>query len=361
MALQNIAITHFRNLISAKLTSLSPHFNLIYGHNGSGKTSLLEAIYYLSLGRSFRTSLSERIIHFDADKLSLFAEIHQPTFQIQNLGLERNTEGQLKLRLNGEDLNSIAELAQVLPLQLIDSHVHALLDGSPGVRRKYLDWCIFYDHSEYFRVWKQFIRALKQRNAALRGNLPKMELISWTNELVRSGLLIDQLRREYTQLLIPIIKKMAEELLISFDFNISYYAGWDIQIDYAKILDLNYEKDRQFGHTLAGPHKADIKITINQIPAKDILSRGQQKLFVCAMIMARGALVQGRTSKQLFYLVDDLPSELDNVSRSRLIAQLSKQNAQVFITATDKNSLSSCLEEYPMKMFHVEHGKVAET
>src|SRR5439155_16118875 len=179
--------------------------------------------------------------------------------------------------------------------QLIDSYCHDLIEGVPAVRRKYLDWCIFYDHADYLRLWKLYMRALKQRNAALKGYLPKAELDSWTHELVTTAFAVNQLRQQYTQYLTPIINEVTQELLgIIPALKISYYAGWNTQYEYAQILQLNREKDSQFQHTQFGPHKADIKITINDIPAKDILSRGQQKLFVCAMIVARGALVQGR-------------------------------------------------------------------
>lgn len=360
MPLLNITISNFRNLAAVHLDTLSPQFNIFHGNNGSGKTSLLEAIHYLSLGRSFRSPLSERVINHTSEKLSLFAKIIAESGQINALGLERRLDGDFTLRFNGNDVHSIAELAHLLPVQLIDSHCHDLLDGAPAIRRKYLDWCIFYNQPDYFRQWQHFTRALKQRNSALKNHLPHSEIAGWTRELISSALLIDQARREYIHHLTPLIQSMAESFFMTPPLTITYYAGWDDRWDYSRILHMNEQKDRLFGHTQAGPHRADIKVTINDIPAKDILSRGQQKLFVCAMIMARGALVQGRADRQLFYLVDDLPSELDSVSRSNLVAQLSKQNAQVFITAIEKNGLDDCLNSHPVKMFHVEHGQITE-
>ena len=142
MTLKWLDITGFRNL-SAKFEPILGGFNYIYGDNGSGKTSLLEAIYYLSLGRSFRSHLTERIIQRSADKLSIFAQVALNEHQTIPVGLERHVEGEMKLRLNGKDARSMTELMNVLPIQLIDSQCHHLLDSGPHFRRKYLNWGVF--------------------------------------------------------------------------------------------------------------------------------------------------------------------------------------------------------------------------
>src|SRR5579872_6586805 len=176
MALTRIDIVDFRNLSTVKLEPVASGLNLICGSNGSGKTSLLEAIYYLSLGRSFRTSLANRIVRQTKDKFSIFAHIMSPEGPGFPLGLERQLSGELSIRIAGKDTTSIAELASLVPVQLINSTCHNLLDAGPIFRRKYLDWGVFYLNKDYLRLWRQFERALKQRNAALRENRPKPEL-----------------------------------------------------------------------------------------------------------------------------------------------------------------------------------------
>lgn len=359
MTLKSVEITHFRNLECVKVQPITKGFNFVYGYNGSGKTSFLEAIYYLSLGRSFKSSDASRIVHNNAEKLTIFAQ----TLETQNyptvlLGIERQMSGELKLKIQGQYAQSIAELATYLPIQLINSHCHDLVEEGPHLRRTYLDWGLFYLNKEFLRAWRLFYKALKQRNAALKTLVSKKELEIWTRELVSSALLIDQMRRGYVIDLIPLITAMMVELYPLTSLKIEYQSGWDRAFSYEEILWKNLEKDKLLGYTQSGPHKADLKITINNIPAKDILSRGQQKLFVCAMILARGALLQSRINKLPIYLVDDLPSELDVTNRSSLIALLSKQETQIFVTAVDK----TCCEDFSLcssvKMFHVEHGKV---
>ena len=128
------------------------------------------------------------------------------------------------------------------------------------------------------------------------------------------------------------------------DLEIIYQVAGIIDDIYQYVLEESIEKDMQLGYTQFGPHRADLKVTISRIPAKDILSRGQQKLLVCAMILAQGALLQSHANKRPIYLVDDLPSELDAVSRSNLIALLSKQAAQVFVTAIERDALNDSFD-----------------
>lgn len=360
MALIHLEISNFRNLISAQFQPVPQGFNFIFGNNGSGKTSLLEAIYYLSLGRSFRSTVADRIIHSSAQKLSLFANIVSEQAIQDAIGLERKTDGGLKIRINGQDALSITDSASLLPVQLMDSHCHQLLDAGPAVRRKFLDWGIFYKNPDFLGCWKQFERVLKQRNAALRGQLPRSELSAWTNKLISHAAVMDEMRHDYVNQLIPCLQAAIAELLDVNHLKISYLSGWDQSQAYASVLERSLDKDFQLGYTQSGPQKADLKILINGVPAKDILSRGQQKLFVCAMIIARGMLLQNGTKRRPVYLVDDLPSELDLTSRSKLLTLLSKQQAQIFVTAVDGDSLGSSIAIDLMKVFHVEHGNVSE-
>lgn len=360
MGLVHLDVTHFRNLISAKCTPLLGGFNFIYGNNGSGKTSLLEAIYYLGFGRSFRSSISERIIHHSADKFSIFAHLAAKSADYLPIGLERHQTGGIKMRIDGRDIRSVAEFANLTPVQLIDSHCHSLLESGPAFRRKYLDWAIFHCVPDFLRVWRRYDRALQQRNAALRAQVSKREIDSWTKELIESGKEFNQFREEYAGYLALLLEKTVKELLNLSSYSVTYERGWDDSCDYAEVLASSFGKDNYLGYTQFGPHKADLKIKINQVPAKDILSRGQQKLFVCAMIIARGTLLEERANKRSIYLVDDLPSELDLLSRTRLIALLSRQDAQIFVTAVEREDEKCYLAQRPMKMFHVEHGCVTE-
>lgn len=359
MALTRFTLSNFRNLVSVDVEPLSVGFNYIFGNNGSGKTSLLEAIYYLALGRSFRSSQVNRVISYNASKLALFGEIMAENAQTIPLGLEKTSQSDVKIRIAGRNASSIAEIAHLLPIQIINSNSYTLLEA-PHFRRKYLDWGAFYSNPQFLMVWKDYQRVLKQRNAALRSNLSIAEIAIWTKELVEPALSLDKMRKEYVADLSPLLKGLIEELLSIDNVQVEYQQGWDSKLEYGDFMAQTMDKDRQASYTQNGPHRADFKILIKGVPAKDILSRGQQKLFVCAMIVAQGTLLHNYMNKKPIYLVDDLPSELDSISRSRLLSLLSKQSTQIFVTAVEQQILEEFLKHHPTKMFHVEHGRVDE-
>lgn len=360
MSLVHLDISDFRNILSAKMAPLLDGFNIIYGNNGSGKTSLLESIYYLSLGRSFRSSSTGHVVRKSADKFVICSNIRASSGQQIPIGIERQLNGEFIARLAGKDVDSIAEIANLLPVQLINSNCHNLLDSGPAFRRKYLDWGAFYYANDFLRIWRQFKRVLKQRNAALAARVSRKELNAWSDELSQSALSFHQLRQDYVEALLPILNTMVSELLEISDLKIEYYPGWDIDIEYQEMLSKSIDRDTQLGYTQFGPQRANFNIVINKLPAKDILSRGQQKLFVCAMILAQGELLFRSKNKRPIYLVDDLPSELDMTSRFNLIALLSKQEAQIFVTAVERETFDSCLKTKPAKLFHVEHGNLIQ-
>jgi DNA replication and repair protein RecF len=361
MSLIRLELTAFRNLQQVKLNSLSSGFNFFYGQNGSGKTSVLEAIYYLSHGRSFRCSLNHRLIQNDADKFAVFAEYITAADYVLTLGAERQRNGEVRLRMDSQT-GSVAAMAQSLPVLLINSHCFRLIEEGPGVRRKYLDWGAFYLLPDFLGVWKSYQRALKQRNSALKKSLSNQEIAIWTTELAQKGQELDQLRGQFTEKLLPYIQQMLTNLINIADLKLIYQPGWDkSRLSYYDALTANLAKDRQAGFTQLGPHRADLKIIIGRTPVQDLLSRGQQKLFVCAMILAQGALLNECINRRPIYLIDDLPSELDQSSKAKLMSLLHEQKMQAFLTAIEPGTLADpAFSKIPSQMFHVEHGVVKE-
>jgi len=332
--------------------------NFIHGLNGSGKTSLLEAIYYLGRGRSFRSAIANHVISQSAEKFSIFAQIQAESQQTVPVGIERERDGSTRIRISGQDSGSSAELLGLIPSLLINSSCFNLLDAGPVFRRKYLDWGAFYLTPGFLPTWKMYERILKQRNAALRERRSKKELDIWSVELIKSATMLDALRRHFMAQLLPFLQSVLSTLIALPGLKLAYYPGWDEKLTYQDAMALSGDKDMYAGYTQQGPHRADFRMAIDQIPVKDILSRGQQKLFICAMIIAQGAMLNECVNRRPVYLIDDLPSELDINSRAHLMALLERQKAQVFITAVEREALAGSSAQ--MKMFHVEHGRVTE-
>lgn len=359
----SLQISHFRNL-SAVVCAPSPTgLNIIHGQNGSGKTSLLEAIHYLSLGRSFRTNTAGRLVHHQADKFTLFAQIRGDSDRPLPVGAERGQSGSTRWRIDERETTSIAEVAANLPIRIINSQSHNMFEAGPLYRRKYLDWGLFYGSERFLPCWRQFERIIRQRNTLLRERRPKRELDSWTEELVKYGLELSQLRQDYVRQLLPYFSHMTSALLSLDAIHASYLQGWDESETYAAVLEEGYADEYRLGSTQWGPHRADLDINIEGVPAKYYLSRGQQKLLVCAMMLAQGMFMAEQRNKRVIYLVDDLPAELDKPGRDKLMAVLARQNTQVFITAIEKETVCDWINgesQVPNKLFHVEHGCLRE-
>ena len=359
MALLRLQIQDFRNIQQAELSPGSG-LNVLLGRNGSGKTSLLEAIHYLGLGRSFRTHLTNRVIGHGEKAFTLFAQVATPSYGQLPLGLSKSRAGDTQLRLGGRPAERLAQLAELLPLQLIHPEGFSLLTGGPQQRRAFIDWGVFHVERSFFPLWSQVRRLLKQRNALLRQSSSYAPLAFWDQELVRLGAELAQHRQNYCEALLPLLQEITADFLPEYEFRIGFYPGWDRQRPLLELLQEGFERDRLMGHTAIGPHKADLRLKVGGVPVQDLLSRGQLKLLVCAMRLAQGQFLNQQGERQCIFLIDDFASELDSEKRRLLAHRLKQCASQVFITAIDEAPLADMMSELECHLFHVEQGAITE-
>lgn len=347
----NIDIYNFRNLPRLSIKP-SSGLNIFYGKNASGKTSSLEAIYMLTTGRSFRSSKTQEIIQNNKSNLLISAAIKDENSH--QIGIKKDLKGNSIIRIDSKTVQSATEVAALMPTQLMTPHAFHLLETGPEEKRKFLDWGVFHVEHNFIEHWRSFRRALKQRNAALKDyNSTKDQIILWDKELADSGLIITKMRQEYCEILFPVIEVIATELLELNGIKLRFLPGWDSNKDYLQLLNESQKKDRLFGFTHIGPHRADLKISINNKPSQEVLSRGQQKLFICAMLIAQGMLLKNSFGKSPIYLIDDIIAELDEVNRLKALFMLSSMGMQVFATCVDNACLKNLGLEYAL--FHMEH------
>ena len=364
MTLKRLFIQNLRNLNSVDIQP-SHRVNLIYGENGSGKTSILEAINVLALGRSFRSHKHKPLILNGQNAFTVFGKVHADDAAEVPIGINRQLDGTASFKANGTLVSSAAVLASYLPVQVINSDTFLLLEGSPKVRRQFIDWLVFHVEHKFFQTWKDCQRCLKHRNSLLRHDrIDPFELSTWDQELV---LLTEQLhlyRAECFETFKATFYELLQEFISVDGIAIGYYRGWDKEKSYAEVLAAGLDRDRQQGYTHMGSHRADLRITVNGQNAAEILSRGQQKLLVCALKIAQGYVFSRMTGRKTVYLIDDLPAELDEKHRELLTRWLDAMATQVFITGVEQASLLSSWQNKPeteIKMFHVEQGCVTES
>ncbi|MCK3654831.1 DNA replication/repair protein RecF [Pasteurellaceae bacterium Macca] len=359
MSLSRLIIHHFRNLHAVDL-ELSSGFNFLVGENGSGKTSLLEAIFYLGHGRSFKSHISNRIIHYDHDQFTLFGKISEEKHD-WSVGLKKTRQGDTVLKINGEDGKKISDLAHLLPMQVITPEGLTLLNGGPSYRRAFLDWGLFHQYSEFYHYWANLKRLLKQRNAALAQVRHYGELKVWDMELAKLAQVVSQMRGEYAEALRPEIEKTCQFFLPELEISVSFHQGWEKGADYSDILAQGFERDRGVGYTMIGPQKADFRFKANGLPVEDVLSRGQLKLLMCALRLAQGEHLVAQKQRQCLFLIDDFASELDPTKRALLAQRLRQSGSQVFVTAITEDQLQQMQwqEQHGDKLFTVQQGNIS--
>lgn len=356
MALTRLLIKDFRNIEQADL-ALAPGFNFLVGANGSGKTSVLEAIYTLGHGRAFRSLQAGRVIRHDQAAFVLHGRLEGQEREF-SVGLSKNRAGESKVRIDGSDGHKVAELAQLLPMQLIAPEGFTLLNGGPKYRRAYVDWGCFHNTPGFFNAWSNLRRLLKQRNAALRQVTRYSQIRPWDQELVPLAEQISQWRADYSAAISAEIVTTCAQFLPECDLRFSFQRGWDKESDYAELLERNFERDRALTYTASGPHKADFRIRAEGTPVEDLLSRGQLKLLMCALRLAQGEFLTRQSGRRCVYLIDDFASELDDSRRRLLAERLKATQAQVFVSAISSEHVIDMTDEKG-KMFRVEQGKIA--
>ncbi|NND54331.1 MAG: DNA replication/repair protein RecF [Gammaproteobacteria bacterium] len=343
----------FRCLESVSLDP-DPHLNLIAGANASGKTSLLEAIYYLGRGRSFRASGNRELIRTGSSQFTLYGEISGGD-RAHKAGIEVES-GSRRVRVDGANATG-ADLAAILPVQAIDPEIHNLVQGGPEYRRRFLDWGVFHVKHSFLGEWRRFQQALRQRNAALRAGEPDSAVQVWDSELAEGGEAVNQLRESFFEAYIQLLSSIINEKL-PFDAKCSYRRGWKADTSLYAALQESLARDRAMGSTQVGPHRADLALEVHDRRARYRVSRGQQKLLAATMVIAQVRLIAGEGSDDLVLLVDDPAAELDRDNRARLFALLQDVPAQMFVTALEAEDLPWADSG---RMFHVNQGALKQT
>lgn len=348
MGLAALQLADLRCLRSAEL-ELHPRLNLISGDNGSGKTSVLEAIFLLGRGRSFRTRHTAQLIRRGASRLW----VHGATEPApgHSLGIECSRDQGLQIRIDRVAASSRVELSQVFPVQIIDPGIHRLVEEGPAQRRRWFDWAMFHVEPDFLRHWQGYTRALRQRNAALQTG---SELAPWDSELARLGELLTAGRARLLESLRPYWSAARTRLGV-LDVSLGFFQGWSRELNLADSLRAHRERDRKHGLTGVGPHRFDILLRTDGRPAREVVSRGQQKLLGIAMAIAMAGYLSERADRPSTLLLDDPAAELDADRTSALLGTVRDLGVQLVVTSLQ---LKDDRLGVPDAVFHVEQGSV---
>lgn len=352
MALTSFRVDHFRCLEIADIT-LDPRANIVTGNNASGKTSLLEAMFFLCRGRSFRQSRTDRLIQHGHPEFQLFGKLRAG--EVRHAIGVRAGRGDTTIRLDGRTLKGFSEVIERTAIQIIEPEIHTLIAEGPDKRRRFLDYGVFHVEPGYLPAWRRYHKVLKQRNAALRARAAPGEIAAWDDAFIENAAIVDSYRTGYARMLSGPVSETSDRLGLS-EIEIAYRPGWEGEQTIEVALAQSLERDRQMGMTHVGPHRADLKINYRKRAARQQVSRGQQKLLASSLIIAQNRILDELKPEASILLLDDPAAELDNRSLARLLDVVTDLPGQLIVTALDPSGI--VLGTEPAR-FHVEHGAVA--
>ncbi len=360
--LHELTAVNFRSIESISL-SPGPGINFVFGDNGAGKSSLLEAVDFLSRGRTFRTRLSRALIREGCNHLIISATLKDG----RRLGAQRGRsgnpsdpegagnpgEGYTGGRIDGQEISSQAEMAAALPVITFHADAQRHVQSEARHWRNRLDWGVFHVKHSFRDAWKEYRRALRQRNELLRNPSPGGALKQWNRQMAERAETLDSDRSDYAGKLIAEVEAMATSL--GFPLGIRYARGWADGKAFLEVLDEAEAGDRQVGYTRQGPHRATLRLFWEGMPASERASQGQRKSIAALLLLAQVRLFTALSGRHCVVLVDDLAAEFDAHGRRWLLEGLEGTRQQIFVTATDQ--VPGLVPRGEAKMFHMEHGR----
>lgn len=257
----------------------------------------------------------------------------------------------------GAPTTGSAEIAEQFPAQIIDPEIHKLLEEGPGRRRRFLDWGVFHVERGFLANWRRYHLALRQRNAALKQDADNAALAAWEQELAASGEMLAAQRDAYlAQLAAPLAS--IGTALMGAPISVVHHLGWNAERPLLESLSRDRRRDRRYGATQLGPHRADVVVRVNERAARDHVSRGQQKLLAAGLMLAQLEIQEQERPGRSALLLDDPAAELDRENLARLMALVRKSSAQLWVTSL-KPAIREHLDRH--RMFHVKQGAILLT
>ncbi len=344
LAIREVVLTNYKNYTEAHF-SFGDKFNLISGLNGIGKTNLLDAVYYLSLGRSYFTPFDQRVVRQEENFFRLEgnilkdAEVHKLIIKVK--------PGSLKeLVLDHTIIPRISEHLGFIPVVFSAPRDIDLVYGSSQSRRRYIDHLLCQIDHDYLKALVMYNHLLEMRSAALKQGFPDLQRVVTTYDEQMSPLadLIYQKRKWVVDVLGPLISKTYLTLAENREnIDLRYESGLH-EYPYHILADMNWEADKNTGRSNAGIHKDDYKLSIKNMSAREYGSQGQVKSLIFALHLSKYTILRDQSGYKPLLILDDIFDKLDERRLHRLMEILmAPAFGQVFISDTSSKRVSGFL------------------
>lgn len=365
MILKKISILNYKNIQVADLT-FSPKLNCLIGHNGEGKTNLLDAVYYLSFCRSAFNPIDSQVITHDRDFFVLDGLYLNDMGDEERIycGMKRGTRKRFKR--NQKEYKRLSQHIGLIPLIFVSPADTALIDGGSDGRRRFLDMVISQlDHS-YIELLSRYNKALTQRNALLKAEQEPdralMEILE--QEMATQGEAIYAKRDAFVREFIPVFQTIYDHVSRCHETVSLQYISHAQRGPLLDVIQRDRHKDRAVGYSLHGVHRDDLEMMIGGYQLKREGSQGQNKTYVLALKLAQfDFLKRTASSTTPLLLLDDIFDKLDAGRVERIVNMVAGDAyGQIFITDTNRDHLDSILSRHSFdyKLFEVVHGEINE-
>lgn len=353
MVVERLDVENVRNIQAGHL-EFDPGLNLLVGPNGAGKTAALEALHLVFRGRSFRTTRTEQLVRHGAERLAVGAGCRDPARGRIRVSYVRDG-GRVELSRDGHAVRQSSAVAMLQPIQLLLPDLSELVFGAPSTRRQWLDWGTFHVKHDHAATLRDYLRAIRHRNALLRAE-DQETLQVWTEQVAELGERVAGNRRHYFETVKPEVDEALTALHAEVAVTVDYWPGWRGE-RLAEALGEQHERDVKSGLTNAGPHRADIGIKCERGDASEVLSRGQGKVVASALRLAQARHLATAGRRSLF-LIDDVGAELDEAHSERLATVLDDMDCQIVATSANPGAGDVLRGSRGGRLFHVEHGRL---
>ncbi len=349
MIIRKLSLYNFKNH-SEKTFDLSPQINCFVGNNGVGKTNILDALHYLSVGKSFLGNTDLNNIKKDEDFFSINAEIQNDDSE-DIIKISQPKEAKKIIKKNDKTYDRLADHIGYLPSVMISPYDSNLISDSGESRRKFLDSMISQTDSEYLFGLMQYQKTIQQRNALLKyfaknRTWDKDSLEIYDDPITKSGTQIYKKRKNFVEKLNPIVQSFYE-IISGGKESVSVVYESHLQEDsFENLLKESLDRDRMLTYTSKGIHKDDLLFDMDSVLIKKIGSQGQQKSFLISLKLAQMSLVKELTGKTPILLLDDIFDKLDDTRVAQLIKLVNQENfGQIFITDTHRERTESVVKK----------------
>jgi len=368
MRVKKIQLSNFRNHTQSAI-DFSNGINFISGANAQGKTSILEALSYVCLTRSFLKQADVTVVALGSESFTIDASIETERNSTRRVRVAYDNSDGKKYILDGNEIRKSADIIGLFPIVVLSPNDFVLTGGAPGERRMFVDIVLSQVSRSYLDELMEYKRALKQRNkilldGKLTGNLDLDLLAAWTDALIGHGARLITKRAEFANEFQAPFSTAYSDLVERGEVpRLIYEPSFGLMNDGPSVAELfrlalsHLDKvERVRGATLAGPHRDDIGFALNGLPIREFASQGQRKTFLVALKIAEFHYIKSKLSETPAMLLDDVMTELDYSRATRTISAISTLG-QAFITGTDMvNFDENFLETKEMKSHFVREG-----